>query len=89
MPTYCYSCTTCQAAFEKTLKMSENEVPLKEPCPTCGTVTIVQEFLPANFVGPINLGRVRTPAGFKQVLDRIYQKAGVVRSSKFSEAREV
>ena len=92
MPIYCYSCSQCNNEFEKLLRMSENDVPLSQPCPTCGvTGSVRQELTAATFGNPITMGHVRTPAGFTQVLDRIHKGSGLKgsRSSKFAETREI
>lgn len=75
MPIYEYSCTTCESAFERLLKMSEMTVPLAEPCPECQSEgCIVQNATTAAIGDPIKLGVKRPDAGWNEVLTKIKSK---------------
>ena len=36
MPTYSFSCESCEKSFDSFLTMSKSDEPLGEPCPECG-----------------------------------------------------
>lgn len=44
MPNYGYVCEGCSYKFEKVLKMSERDVPLKEKCPKCNKKKVNKDF---------------------------------------------
>ena len=77
--TYAYICGECDHKFDRTLSLSEREVPFKEGCPVCG----VSGFVKRNFVGesvvaidPVRLGRVRPDRDFRDHLDNIRKNHG-------------
>ena len=72
--TYAYICGECDHTFDRTLSLSDREVPLKEDCPAC----TVGGSIKRNFVGesvvaidPVRLGRVRPDRDFRDHLDNI------------------
>ena len=92
MPTYCYSCSSCGAEFERRLHMDQHSEPISQPCQDCGMIGHIEQVLQSFSLGnPISMGHIRTPAGFTQVLDKIHKNAGVrgPRKTKFSETREI
>lgn len=50
MPFYDYRCQKCDHEFEKMFKMSECDVPLNEPCPSCGLSGSIEKLLGATKV---------------------------------------
>jgi putative FmdB family regulatory protein len=72
MPTYDYSCSACDAAFELLLRMSQREIPLQEPCPTCSATNTITQSITAPSIGdPIRLGIKRPDAGWNDVLKKV------------------
>ena len=74
--TYAYIRGECDHHFDRTLSLSDREVPLKENCPAC----TVSGFIKRNFVGesvvsidPVRLGRVRPDRDFRNHLDNIHK----------------
>ena len=74
--TYAYICGECDHTFDRTLSLSDREVPLKEDCPAC----TVGGSIKRNFVGesvvsidPVTLGRVRPDRDFRNHLDNIHK----------------
>ena len=74
--TYAYICGECDHHFDRTLSLSDREIPLKENCPAC----TVGGFIKRNFVGesvvsidPVRLGRVRPDRDFRNHLDNIHK----------------
>ena len=45
MPTYDYECSTCQHAFEESLRIAEMDIPLSQPCPKCGAENAVKRVI--------------------------------------------
>ena len=75
--TYAYICEECDHAFDRTLSLSDRELPLKENCPVC----TVNGSIKRNFVGervvsidPVRLGRVRPDRDFRNHLDSIHKR---------------
>ena len=75
--TYAYICGECDHHFDRTLSLSDREVPLKENCPAC----TVGGFIKRNFVGesvvsidPVRLGRIRPDRDFRNHLDSIHKR---------------
>ena len=82
--TYAYICGECDHHFDRTLSLSDREVPLKEDCPAC----TVSGFIKRNFVGesvvsidPVRLGRVRPDRDFRNHLDNIHKNHGSAQQS--------
>ena len=44
MPNYGFLCEKCDFKFEKMLKISERELPLKEECPSCKNKSVCKDF---------------------------------------------
>ena len=77
-------CGVCDHHFDRTLSVSDREVPLKENCPAC----TVSGFIKRNFVGesvvsidPVRLGRVRPDRDFRNHLDNIHKNHGSAQQS--------
>lgn len=75
--TYAYICGECDHHFDRTLSLSDREIPLKENCPAC----TVGGFIKRNFVGesvvsidPVRLGRIRPDRDFRNHLDSIHKR---------------
>ena len=45
MPFYDYTCSSCDHVFERHLSMSNSELPLSDPCPSCGVSGSVRQCL--------------------------------------------
>lgn len=75
MPIYDYECGSCTHHFEKSLKMSEVDVPLSEPCPSCSESNQIQQVLGCNpFIDSVKLG-IKKP-------DRTFQRDIIGRIKK-------
>ena len=77
--TYVYICGECDHTFDRTLLMSERELPFREDCPACD----VSGSIKRNFVGegvaaidPVRLGRVKPDRDFRDHLDNIHKHHG-------------
>ena len=72
MPLYDYVCTTCNYSFEKRMSMSNLDLPTKEPCPSCNSLTISKIITAPGICDPVRIGVTKAPADFqKYVLGRI------------------
>ena len=74
--TYAYICGECDHTFDRTLLMSERELPFREDCPACAVGGSIKR----NFVGesvvsidPVRLGRIRPDREFRNHLDIIHK----------------
>ena len=74
--TYAYICGECDHTFDRTLLMSERELPFREDCPA----RAVGGSIKRNFVGesvvsidPVRLGRIRPDRDFRNHLDSIHK----------------
>ena len=74
--TYAYICRECDHTFDRTLLMSERELPFREDCPACAVGGSIKR----NFVGesvvsidPVRLGRIRPDRDFRNHLDSIHK----------------
>ena len=74
--TYAYICGECDHTFDRTLLMSERELPFREDCPACAVGGSIKR----NFVGesvvsidPVRLGRIRPDRDFRNHLDSIHK----------------
>ena len=77
--TYAYICGECDHTFDRTLLMSERELPFREGCPACD----VSGSIKRNFIGetvtaidPVRLGRVKPDRDFRNHLDNIRKNHG-------------
>ena len=74
--TYAYICGECDHTFDRTLLMSERELPFREDCQACAVGGSIKR----NFVGesvvsidPVRLGRIRPDRDFRNHLDSIHK----------------
>jgi putative FmdB family regulatory protein len=44
MPNYAFKCESCDHSFELFLKMAENDVPTKKPCPNCNKKKVTKDW---------------------------------------------
>ena len=44
MPTYVFRCENCKNKFDEFLSMSDNDKPLKNPCPKCKKKKVVRDY---------------------------------------------
>jgi putative FmdB family regulatory protein len=70
MPTYSYQCHSCEYKESKVLHIVDYDRPCKEPCPSCGALTVVQ------VVSTVGYNReVPKPTGdFKEVIAKIKER---------------
>mgnify|MGYP003346952162 CR=1 FL=1 len=72
MPLYDFHCTKCDHVFSKILSMSDRDIPLTEPCPSCGESGAINKvFGVPPIADPVRLGRIKPPDGFRDVLRHI------------------
>jgi putative FmdB family regulatory protein len=75
MPTYEYSCSTCQSYRELILPIDKRMQPESEPCPECGEITVQLVMFSAPSLGDSVRLRVRRPdEGFKDVLREVHKR---------------
>ena len=76
MPTYEYQCEKCEHYFTRNVSISSMYAPEGEPCANCGEVAVKKVILTAPTLGdPVRLGIRRPDNGFKEVLQKIHDKA--------------
>ena len=80
MPTYDYRCKNCEEVFDKILKISDREMPTKNPCPFCEEADTVELCLSApSLVSTFRIDGLKKPSG--QFRDRMNQiKTGMKRT---------
>jgi|LakMenE18May11ns_1017448.scaffolds.fasta_scaffold9837860_4 putative FmdB family regulatory protein len=44
MPIYAFKCEKCDHQFEESLTMAKNDVPLKNPCPSCKANKVIRDY---------------------------------------------
>ena len=71
MPLYDYECKKCNIFFEEHMKMVDNLVPTKRPCPNCGSKRVKQVLFSLNIGDPIRLGVTKPSSEFNEVLTKI------------------
>jgi putative FmdB family regulatory protein len=70
MPIYDYKCNTCDAIYEKNVRMSDSGV--TQECPECGGMDTTKFIGGApGITDSFSLGRIKPPDGFRDVLRRI------------------
>jgi putative FmdB family regulatory protein len=74
MPNYSFECEGCSHKFEVFLKMSENDNPTKEKCPSCGKKKVKKDW--SDQRNAIGMDMTLTPtkvngSAWKDVVDRI------------------
>jgi len=76
MPTYEYRCTECNGTFERIFKINDRKEPEGQPCPFCGKGPVEQVFLTGVLMGDsVRLGFTRPDNGFREVLQKIHERA--------------
>jgi len=77
MPTYDYICNECNITFDKILKISDRELPTKEPCPNCSQSDTIELCITApSLMSPFRVDGLKKPTG--QFRDRMQQiKSGI------------
>jgi putative FmdB family regulatory protein len=74
MPTYPYKCE-CGHQFEWQSKIIDREIPLSEPCPSCGVIGKIQRIITTvGFGDPVRMGFMKPDSGMKEALQRIHEK---------------
>jgi putative FmdB family regulatory protein len=72
MAVYDYYCNNCDYGFEKSLKISERDQPLSEPCPECGTIgEVIKTVTRMNIGDPARLGVTKPKNGIREVFQKI------------------
>lgn len=77
---YEYECQECKAPFSETLLISERDIPLTRPCPSCskaGSVTRVFNSMPIAY-GGFKSNVSRAGSGWNDILKKIKSQAGRV-----------
>lgn len=78
MPTYNFTCNSCDTTFDVRNNIINRDVPLTEPCKYCGESGKVVRNLdapPITSGAPTHIGS-RVPDGFKDVLRNIKKGSG-------------
>lgn len=77
MPIYGYKCDSCDHIFDRTLSMSENKTPTKEPCPNCNKKSVRQYHgtMPG-FITQAGSTINKTSSDWKDLLKKIDKGAG-------------
>lgn len=76
MPTYEYSCSSCENKWEESHKISERKTPESLPCPKCGAKTVTQGIFTAPpFGDPVRLGLIKPNSGFKEVIAKVKERS--------------
>jgi putative FmdB family regulatory protein len=75
LPTYEYTCETCQKVWDEVHKIAERKEPESHACPHCGQGPVRQGIFTAIPLGdPIRLGLRKPHSGMKEVLQKIDSK---------------
>jgi len=76
MPLYTYKCKECDHAFEKSSKIDDRKTPEQQPCPECGAEqSVVQQVTAPMICDPVRVGARKMDSGFKEVLQKIHERA--------------
>jgi putative FmdB family regulatory protein len=76
MPNYNYKCNKCDHAFEERLMIADRKIPEQSPCPECGaTESVVQQITAPMICDPVRVGARKMDSGFKEVLQKIHERA--------------
>ncbi len=77
MPTYDYRCSKCEHEWERIVKIADKDSPKSEPCPNCKEVGAVDTYIGGapSFGDPVRMGRIKPDNGFKEVLQKINERA--------------
>ena len=78
MPTYSFSCESCEKSFDSFLTMSKSDEPLGEPCPECGVKgKVVKAYSGGFIVGMDSNYAVDKPQGgaFQERMQHIMDNA--------------
>ncbi len=74
MPIYDYQCRSCGKIETKNLKISDRDLPTKEPCSECSG-EVIKVMLGAPAMGDaIRLGITRPDGGMKEVLQKVHER---------------
>lgn len=77
MPLYAYQCEECGHDFSDVKKIADRDVPLGEPCPSCGTEGKVTKLLGSpRIVSGVGDFRRKVPDVFKDRLREIKKQSG-------------
>jgi putative FmdB family regulatory protein len=72
MPVYEYGCSVCSHEFEEFKTISEYDLPLNEPCPSCSKVGHIDRLISgADICDPVSLGVRKVPKGYNDVIRNI------------------
>jgi putative FmdB family regulatory protein len=75
MPFYKYGCSECSHEFEEFKTISEYDLPLNEPCPSCSKVGHIDRLIyAAEICEPQRVGVKKVPSGYKEVIRNMKKK---------------
>ena len=78
MPTFDYECSECHYTFSEFLKIDDRLLPESLPCKECNTINIKKVITTAPpRLDPVRLGITRPPSGFRDVLQKIDERAAI------------
>lgn len=91
MPYYNYICIECNHEWEDFKKISEREIPMKQPCPNCkveGKIeTRLYESAPIGDV--VRLGMHKPDSAFKERMQMIHERTPGSRLDKTSTITKI
>ena len=72
MPFYDFKCDECSYTFEEFQTISNIDVPVEQPCPSCETIGEIQRLISgAEICDPVSLGVRKVPSGYNEVIKNI------------------
>jgi putative FmdB family regulatory protein len=74
MPLYEYVCDSCGEIFDEFSSIANRNAPTEKPCPSCGETSVRQNLTMPPIADPVRLGRIKAPAGFREILKNVGQK---------------
>ena len=81
MPTYSFSCSSCNGSFDNYSTISNRDNPIDGPCPLCGKVKCVSRTYdtPPNMTMDYNhkIDRPHNKGGFRDAIERVCDAPGV------------
>jgi putative FmdB family regulatory protein len=75
MPTYEYTCATCEKVWDELHKIADRKEPEAHACPHCGQGPVRQGiFTPIPMGDAVRLGITKPNSGMKEVLQKVQER---------------
>jgi putative FmdB family regulatory protein len=75
MPYYNYICDSCSNEWEEKHVISERDIPVNNPCPSCGVIgKVAKKVEMPSFGDPTRLGLKKPSNEFNSLLKRIHER---------------